>query len=104
MVPRWCPRCRWQKNVVWKDAVKDHPAPVPPTHEEPLEPPGPRVCRAAGCEIPLDDAWTNEWCPNHWRMIPTGLRGKLLDNPVDSQDYNKAVMGVIRAIKGGAKL
>lgn len=56
-----------------------------------------RVCRAPSCSIPLHDAWLNEWCPNHWRIITVETRGELLST-MGTDAYDKAVFHAVREI------
>lgn len=58
-----------------------------------------RVCRWEFCSIPLAEDWSNDYCPNHWRLLSLETRALLIEHEHDSQGYDRGILHATREIK-----
>jgi len=100
-IPKYCPDHRTlQARVVYgrEQAAAQGPDEDPDVETDGGETPDVRVCRPASCFIPLDDLWSPEFCPAHWRCLSTEVKGGLLAAERGTDAYDVQVFRALREI------
>lgn len=98
-IAKYCPPHRSQKLrlALQREAARGVKADVEVAEREAkgVEP-DERLCRATDCFIPLEDAWTNEFCIYHWRSLSQEVKGGLLDTTAGTEPYDVWTMRALR--------